>query len=52
MKQVVLVQHAIGEVGLDNFGVIDLVLPELKDGEYLIENKQKCRLPSSYTLVA
>ena len=38
MKQVVLVQHAIGEVGLDNFGVIDLVLPELKDGEYLIEN--------------
>ena len=38
MKQVVLVQHAIGEISVDNFAVVDMELPELQDGEYLVKN--------------
>ena len=38
MKQVVLVKHAHGEIAQENFDVVDLTLPPLQDGEYLIEN--------------
>lgn len=38
MKQVVLVQHAVGEISVDNFAVVDMELPELQDGEYLVKN--------------
>lgn len=38
MKQVVLSRHAVGEIGLDNFDVIETDIPQIKNGEYLIEN--------------
>ena len=38
MKQVVLKQHAVGEISTDNFEVVTKPIPKIEDGEFYIQN--------------